>query len=236
MYRYFIFPHTFNPIFINNRTRISLTATKTKVMTASKIPPRKLAPSKKHVDTKPTLNLIVCIPYCAPVLPRDDCDNDAGQLPLRKYIHVSCSKRVLKKKKRVRFAPMASFVARFASHEDLKNSWYGNEDYSSFETECRRTLAALRIEKNNLQNGDGRYEFNSTEFTTSGLEDFLSPLHKNLRNHRKMCHSHNVLMHQFTLRRKGVLSTEALKIISEIYSFESSELALQRGKTKSIDF
>jgi hypothetical protein len=196
-------------------------------MTAAKPCSKKPVPVKKGFDTKPSLTLTDYINYIAPVSPRDEA---AG---LRRQAEFS--NRALKRKQRVQFAPTASVVARIASLEDLENSWYRHEDYSSFETECRRTLATVRMAKIKSRSGDDQYELNSTEFTTSGLEDFLSPHRKNLRHYRKMCHNHNVLMHQFMQRCRGVQSPEYLKIASEISSYESSELAFQRGTRKSLN-
>lgn len=195
-------------------------------MTAKSSQSCKPAPVKKSLDSKPTLSRSRSAISSPPRVENRahfeySREHEVTALPFERVKHTA--------KKRVRFASMASVTARVASQDDLKNSWYGNEDYSSFETECRRTLAAVRIARAGTQGCDIQDKLNPTEFTTNGLEDFMSPVAKKLRDYRKTCHSHHVLMAQFMQRCRGVLSPESLKQVSEIYSSESSEIAFRRG-------
>jgi hypothetical protein len=143
----------------------------------------------------------------------------------------------------VRFASMITITTiRPKTSEDKLNAWYGPDDYLSFEMDCRNIITAAAADACNASTLLGNAPVPPSEnhpykqtCTIRGLEDFVSNETKKRRTYRRLSHCYNVLFHQFMQKnnynmRDDTATIGRLQHISEASSYDSVQLALERGK------
>lgn len=121
----------------------------------------------------------------------------------------------LSSKKKVSFNPMASVVAvPKTTREEAHLSWYGSDEYRTFEFDRRNAIAAIQWALENAQSLD------SEHYTSLGLEKHLSRHAMYERKYRLMRHVHYVLEQQHYHRCSGG-HIESVLGLSERFSSES---------------
>lgn len=124
---------------------------------------------------------------------------------------------------RVRFAPTKKVANLHRSREDLDKSWYHQSEYTAFDQERKRTVAAVHKANGDLSCLDPRV------FTISGLEHHLYRQQMIARKVKTMHHVRSVLKQQYSNRCTGVNDPESLRCVSELFSTQPSKRAHLRG-------
>lgn len=135
----------------------------------------------------------------------------------------SMQKQSPTKTKRVQFAPTKNVANLHRSQEDLSKSWYVDSEYTAFDQERKRTVAALHEVNGELRCLD------PTEYTVSGLEHHLCRQLMIARKVKTMRHVRSVLKQQHSNRCTGVNDPESLRSVSEFFSTQPSKRAHLRG-------
>lgn len=131
--------------------------------------------------------------------------------------------RLSKKSKTVRFASTKRVMKLYRSREDLEKSWYHSTQYSEFDRERKRTVAAVHEAHGDLSCLD------PTVFTISGLEHHLYRQQMIERKAKTLNHVRSVLNQQCSNRCTGVHDPESLRYVSELFSKQPSKRAHLRG-------
>ena len=126
-------------------------------------------------------------------------------------------------KKRVKFATTAAVQARPISQEELKDMWYGPEEYSRFEDDRRRTICAMQTCKGDLNSLD------SEQYCIRGLEQLMSAKQVLARRHNSMQYIRVVLEQQYVQRCTGKVDPDSLQAVSEMFSKQSGKRAYLRA-------
>lgn len=136
-----------------------------------------------------------------------------------------------KLEKRVRFASsLCSTLDYEVNPKDTQLSWYCEDDYMNFQKDCCRTIQAFSMAKTRKEQGEKQYHLDGLVFTARGLEDILTRANAEARGYRKQLHAHHVLKQQFLQRQEGLYNPQWLRSISEHYSSELYQTALERGQ------
>jgi hypothetical protein len=125
--------------------------------------------------------------------------------------------------KSVRFAVTKKVAKLHRSQEDLNKSWYHESEYTAFDQERKRTVAAVHEANGDLSCLD------PAEFTVSGLEHHLYRQQMIARKVKTMHHVRSVLKQQYSNRCTGVSDPESLRSVSELFSMQPSKRAHLRG-------
>jgi hypothetical protein len=154
--------------------------------------------------------------------------------PLHKIVPFKCVQNTMKssryrsltstrRTKSVRFAPTKTVAKVYRSKEDAVQSWYHSSEYSAFDQERKRTVAALHEVHGNLTSLD------PTVFTVTGLEHHLCRQQMIERRKKTYTHVRSVLRQQESNRSRGIDDPESLRYISELFSVQPSKRAHLRG-------
>jgi hypothetical protein len=131
-----------------------------------------------------------------------------------------------KRKKSVRFAPLVSVTTRSVNEEDLRNSWYNEQDYRQFEREVRETVHILTKV--------GPDELDKSKYSTLGLEAYATG-RKGMMQRRYNTMKHNaVVLELYDVQRSnGVFDDIMVRKISERFSKETIRHAYIRAMLDS---
>jgi hypothetical protein len=125
--------------------------------------------------------------------------------------------------KTVRFAPTKTVNNFYKSPEDAKQSWYRSVEYTAFDQERKRTVAALHEVHGDLTCLD------PTIFTVSGLEHHLYRQQMVDRRAKTLAHVRSVLKQQYANKCSGINDPESLRYISQLLSTQPCKRAHLRG-------
>lgn len=133
---------------------------------------------------------------------------------------------VQKRKKSVRFAPTVSVATRSVDEEDLRNSWYNEQDYRKFEYEVRDTVQ--------LMSKVGSDGLDKSKYTTVGLEAYAAG-RKGMMQRRYNTMKHNAIVLELydVQRSNGVFDDVMVRKISERFSKETMRHAYIRAMLDS---
>lgn len=148
------------------------------------------------------------------------------QLQLREDVHRNQASSVIEpsaKTSRVTFSTMATVHYRQkASDEEIKNTWYDDDDYASFESNRYDTVRAFHTE----YNGNVQALEDKGQDTVLGLEKTLTRRLSLQRKYHTMEHNFAVLEQQSINRRHknanqvdyDTTDAHALRVVSEQFS------------------
>jgi hypothetical protein len=128
-------------------------------------------------------------------------------------------------RRRVQFAERNNKVLLIQKvPEDVRESWYGPQEYYGFDLERKRTVGIV-------QNacGDIRSLEAYSGLTVKGLEHQLSYQQAMARKHSTKRHVYCVLKQQHENKWRGVSDDESLRQVSELFSKQPSKRAHLRG-------
>lgn len=143
----------------------------------------------------------------------------------QKQLPIKAKKTTTKKPKRsVRFSNMASVTTRpTTSKSELDTMWYHDNEYTAFDQERRRTIAAIKNVNGDLSSLD------PTVYCVRGLEQQLSTKQVLARRLKAKQYTHVVLRQQYVQKRIGRSDPDRLQAISEMFSRQATQRAHLRG-------
>jgi len=131
--------------------------------------------------------------------------------------------KAVRPKKRVKFATTAAVQTRAISQEELKDTWYGPEEYARFENDRRLTICAMQTCKGDLKSLD------SEQHCIRGLEQLASAKQVLARKYSCMQYTRMVLEEQYLQRCAGKANPDSLQAVSEMFSKHSLKRAYLRA-------
>jgi hypothetical protein len=141
-----------------------------------------------------------------------------------KPLPIKAKQTTTKAKRSVRFSNINTVTTRpISSEQELRTMWYEDEEYRSFQKECRHTLAAIKTAKGNLSTLD------PTEYSVQGLEQFLSPKQMTSRKKKAKRYIDVMMRQQYVQKRTGKSDPSRLKELSEMFSKQAGQRAHLRG-------
>jgi hypothetical protein len=141
----------------------------------------------------------------------------------RKLLPTKAKKTTTKAKRSVRFSNMNTVTTRPISQQELSAMWYEDEEYTSFQQECRSTLSAIKKAKGKLSTLD------PTEYCVQGLEQFLSSKQMASRKKKAKRYIDVMMRQQYVQKRTGRSDPIRLKALSEMFSKQAVQRAHLRG-------
>jgi hypothetical protein len=146
-------------------------------------------------------------------------------MPLnRKPLLIKARKITTKAKRSVRFSNTNTVTTRpINSQQELRTMWYEDEEYDSFQQECRVTVAAIKKANGKLSTLD------PTEYCVRGLEQFLSAKQMESRQKKAKRYTAVMMRQQYVQRRTGRSDPTKLKALSEMFSKQAGQRAYLRG-------
>lgn len=136
-------------------------------------------------------------------------------------------------KKSVRFADAVEVAFRHATKDELKQSWYSDEDYRQFVEDIRLTIRVYRGMGFGCHNS--LLLMDPTRYSVRGIEEHVMQGSFQLKKFKLLSNIRMILDQQALQRSMGISDPNSLKMISMMRSRESRQRALELAALDSTD-